>query len=112
MTADSMEEQIQELATLAQHRSEDQNKSIEEVVYNMTHNSYLMKHSTTDILQELNELQQTYPKEFYNGEANQHIMSYMGKEIEFEFWHDYPSLALAAGLEWAILQELGETVSA
>jgi len=26
--------------------------------------------------------------------------------LDFEFWHDYLYMFLAAGLEWAILQEI------
>lgn len=111
MKADSIEERIQELAALAQRRSEDQDEPLQEVIHNMTHDSYLLKHSTSDVLQELNELQQMYPEEFYNGEANHHIMSYIEEDTGFEFWYDYSYLALAAGLEWAILRELEEPVS-
>jgi hypothetical protein len=48
-----------------------------------------------------------YPNGFYDGEANEHVMQLINDMGEVEFWYDYPSAALAAGLEWAILEELG-----
>lgn len=55
MTADSMEEKVREFARLAQHRSEQQDKDVKDVVHEMTHDSYLMKHTTGDVLRELQE---------------------------------------------------------
>lgn len=31
-------------------------------------------------------------------------MGYLEDPLDFEFWYDYVYLALAAGLEWAVLQ--------
>lgn len=33
-------------------------------------------------------------------------MEYADQDIEFEFWYDYVHMFLAAGLEWAVLQEI------
>jgi len=106
MTADSMDEKISEFAALAQQRAEDQDTSIEDSVHNLTHESYLMKHTTGDVLKELRELEELYPDAFYNGAANEHLMDYLADPPEFDFWYDYVYLALAAGLEWAVLQEI------
>jgi len=108
MTADSMEEKVEEFATLAKKKSENEDKSVEDVVHSLTHESYLMKHTTSDILKELQELEKAFTDEFYNGAANNHIMQYLEGEQNFEFWYDYTALSLAAGLEWAILEELKE----
>ena len=105
-----MEEQIQEFAALAQKRADKRNRSIEDVIHNMTHESYLMKHTTKDVLKELIKLQELYPDAFYNGEANDHLMTYLENPSHFEFWYDYVYLALAAGLEWAILEQVRESV--
>lgn len=110
MTVDSMEERIHELAALAQRRAERQDDSIQDVVNSMTHAAYLQKHTTGDVLRELDELQELHPEEFYNGEANAHIVAYLGDASDFEFWYDYAYLALAAGLEWAILEQVGEAI--
>jgi hypothetical protein len=106
MTAESIEEKIEEFSKLAQKRSEDTDSSINEVVHRLTHELYLTKHTPSDILQELGELEEAYPTEFRHGEANDHIMDYLQEDHEFQFWYDYPSLCLAAGLEWAVLNEL------
>lgn len=109
MTADSMEERIQEFATLARNRADERERSIDDVVHEMTHESYLMKHTTGDVLNELGELQDLYPDAFYNGDANAHIMGYLEDSSNFEFWYDYVYLALAAGLEWAVLEQIRES---
>ncbi|KOX95482.1 hypothetical protein [Halorubrum tropicale] len=106
MTADSIEQKVEEFAALAKKKAETEEKSVEDVVHSLTHESYLMKHTTSDILKELQELEETYTDEFYNGEANDHIIQYLEEEQDFEFWYDYTALSLAAGLEWAVLNEL------
>ncbi|MDS0474342.1 hypothetical protein [Natrinema sp. 1APR25-10V2] len=107
MTADSMDERIEELAQLARTRAEKKEKPIDDVVHEMTHDAYLMKHTTGDVLSELDDLQALYPEEFYNGgDANNHIMSYLDEAEGYEFWADYIYLSLGAGLEWAILDRL------
>lgn len=108
MEADSMEEQIAEMATLARRRAESRDREVKEVVRDMTHESYLMKHTTGDVLRELSELEEAYPDAFYDGAANDHIMEHFSdmRERKVDFWHEYAFAALAAGLEWAILKEL------
>ncbi|MEE6209304.1 hypothetical protein U3A55_03890 [Salarchaeum sp. III] len=106
MTADSIEQKVEEFAALAKKKAETEGKSVEDLVHSLTHESYLMKHTTSDILKELQELEETYTDEFYNGEANDHIIQYLEEEQDFEFWYDYTALSLAAGLEWAVLNEL------
>lgn len=76
MTADSMEEKIRAFAQLARNRADQRDEDIENVVYNLIHNVYLTKHTTSDVLTELQELQDTNQKAFYNGEANDHLMTY------------------------------------
>lgn len=110
MTASSMEGRIQAFAALARERAEE-DKSVEDIVHKMTHDSYLMKHTTGDVLKELRELQEVYPDAFYNGEANDQIMEYLEDPPEFEFWYDHVYLSLAAGLEWAVLEEIEESVA-
>lgn len=105
MTADSIEERVSEFTKLAQERS---NGDIESVVHELTHDAYLFKHTPSDALSEMDELQAEYPDAFDHGEANEHIMQYIEENPGFEFWYDYVFLSLAAGLEWAILQELEE----
>lgn len=51
----------------------------------MTHEFYLMKHTTGDVLKELGELQELHPDAFYNGEANNHLMDYLADPPEFDF---------------------------
>ena len=111
MTADSIEERIQKFAVLAQKRAEEQDKSIEDVVYKLTHDSYLMKHTTGDMLKELRELQDLHSDAFYNGEANDHIMEYLESSPNFDFWYDHVYLVLAAGLERAVLKQIKESVA-
>jgi hypothetical protein len=111
MTADSMEERVQEFAILAQNRAEEKGRPVQDVVHDMTHESYLTKHTTGDVLKELNELQELHPDAFYNGEANDHLMKYLENPPRIEFWYDYVYLALAAGLEWAILELIEESVT-
>jgi hypothetical protein len=106
MTAESIDERIQEFVKLARERSDG---DIESTVFQMTHESYLFKHTPSDALSELNQLQAEYPEEFDHGEANEHIMQYIHDQSELDFWYDYVYLSLAAGLEWAILQELKDT---
>lgn len=108
MTADTIEEKIEEFAALAKKKAETEKKSVEEIVHSLTHEAYLMKHTTGDILKELQELEEAYTDEFYNGDANDHIMQYLEEGQDFEFWYDYSALSLAAGLEWAVLEELKE----
>ena len=111
MTADLMEVRVEKFAALARERAEERDKSIEDVVHELTHDSYLMKHTTGDVLEELRELQDLYPDAFYNGSANNHIMEYLEDPPAFDFWYDHAYLALAAGLEWAILEQLEESVA-
>lgn len=106
MAAYSMEEKVGEFARLAQKRVDEQDKDIDNVVHNLTHDSYLMKHTTSHVLRELQELDNTYPYAFYNGSANEHLMEYAEQDVTFEFWHDYLYMFLAAGLEWAVLREI------
>lgn len=108
MTASSMQEKIQEFALLAQKRAEEQERDVEEVVHDLTHESYLLKHTTKDVLIELQQLEETYPEAFYAGAANDHLMEYVDNDVKFDFWSDYVFLFLSAGLEWAILEELEE----
>lgn len=105
MTAGSMEEKIAAFAELAKKRTED-GENIENTVRSLTHENYLLKHTTSDVLRELQELEELYTDEFYDGEANEHVMEHIEGMGDVEFWYDYPSAALAAGLEWAILEEL------
>ena len=109
MTASSMEEKIQKFAVLARDRAEQEDKQIEHVVHSMTHESYLLKHTTSDVLRELRELEVLYPDAFYDGEANDHIMGYLEDPPNIEFWYDYVGLALSAGLEWAVLKQVEES---
>lgn len=111
MTADSMEEKVQEFARLAQDRAEEKDRDVDAVVHNLTHDSYLMKHTTGDVLRELQELQEAYPEAFYNGAANDHLMEYADQDVSFEFWYDYLYMFLAAGLEWAVLEEVTESAA-
>lgn len=106
MTAESMEEKVAAFAELVENRTEE-GESIEKAVQSLTHETYLMKHTTTDVLRELQELVELYPDEFYDGEANEHMMQYINEMDEVEFWYDHLGATLAAGLEWAILEELG-----
>jgi hypothetical protein len=106
MTADSMDEKIEEFASLAKQRAEQQDKPVEEVIHQLTHESYLTKHTTADVLRELEELQNLYQDEFYNGSANDHVMNYLEDSSDFDFWYDYVYLSLAAGLEWAVLNRI------
>jgi hypothetical protein len=46
MTADSMEKRIEVFAAFARERAEEQDQSIDDAVHEMTHESYLMKHTT------------------------------------------------------------------
>lgn len=111
MTVDSMEERVQEFAALARERADEKDKSVKDVVHQMTHESYLMKHTTEDVLEELRELQELYPDAFYNGDANDHIMEYLEDPPDFDFWYDHVYLSLAAGLEWVVLQQVAESVA-
>ncbi len=106
MTAGDMSEKIEAFAELAQNRAEKQDQSVEDVVHDLTHQSYLSKHTTSDVLSELNELESLYPDAMYDGAANDHITTYLDDASEFEFWYDYAYLSLAAGLEWAILHTI------
>ncbi len=108
MAADSIEQKVEEFAALANKKAETEEKSIEDIVHSLTHEVYLMKHTIGDILKELQELKEAYTDEFYNGAANDHIMQYLEDRQDFEFWYDYSALSLAAGLEWAVLEELKE----
>jgi predicted outer membrane protein len=111
MSADSVEEKVREFARLAQKRADEQEKDINDVVHNLTHDSYLMKHMTSDVLEELQELDGAYPDAFYNGAANEHLMEYAEQDENFDFWYDYLYMFLAAGLEWAILEEIKESAA-
>lgn len=108
MTADSIEEKVREFAQLAQKQASEKDKSVDEVVHSLTHDSYLMKHTTSDVLQELQELDNAYPEAFYDGAANEHLMKYAEQDMNPEFWHDSLYMFLAAGLEWAVLEQLKE----
>jgi hypothetical protein len=105
MTAESMEKKIAAFAELAKERTEE-GERIENTVRSLTHENYLLKHTTSDVLRELQELVELYSDEFYDGEVNEHVMEHIDGMGDVEFWYDYPSAALAAGLEWAILEEL------
>ncbi|ELY65814.1 hypothetical protein [Natronobacterium gregoryi] len=111
MTADSMEERVEEFAQLALQRAEESGGSVDDVVHEMTHDQYLLKHSTSDVLREIDELQQEYSDAFYDGDANDHVQSYLDDAGEFEFWHGWAYLSLAAGLEWAVLHELEQATA-
>ena len=106
ITADSIEQKVEEFAALAKKKAKTEEKSVKDLVNSLTHESYLMKHTTSDILKELQELEETYADEFYSGEANDHIIQYLEWEQNFEFWYDYTALSFAAGLEWTVLNEL------
>lgn len=106
-----MDEKIAEFAALARQRAREQDKPVEDVVHKLTHDSYLMKHTTGDVLRELRELQDLYPDAFYNGAANDHLIKYLEDPPDFDFWYDHVYLSLAAGLEWAVLQEVEETAA-
>lgn len=109
MTAETVEERIKAFSQLAQDRSDQRDQDLKEVVHQLTHNDYMLKHTTSDVLSELQDLEEEYPDAFYNGEANNHIMQYFENDNDFEFWYDHAYLALAAGLEWAILNQLPES---
>ena len=111
MNADSMEEKVRGFARLAQKRADEQGNDIDDVVHKMTHDSYLMKHTTSDVLRELQELDEAYSDEFYNGAANEHLMEYAEQDGNFDFWYDYLYMFLAAGLEWAVLEEVKESAA-
>jgi len=106
MTTDLIELKVEEFAALAKKKAKTEEKSVEDLVHSLTHEFYLMKHTTSDILKELQELEETYADEFYNGEANDHIIQYLEGEQNFEFWYDYTTLSLAARLKWTVLNEL------
>jgi hypothetical protein len=108
-SAGSINEKIVELTELAQAQTSD-DESFEDTVHRLIHGEYLLKHTTSDVLRELRELEQEYPDEFYDGEANNHILKYIDSDQNPDFWHEYPYLFLAAGLEWAVLNEV-ETVA-
>lgn len=112
MTANTMEERIEELAKIARRRVEEDDASLEDVVYKMVHNSYLLKHTTGDVLRELAELESLYPDAFHDGDANTHVVSNLNEVDDFEFWSDYVFLTLASSLEWAILDELNQKTTA
>lgn len=111
MSADSMEEKVREFARLAQKRADEQEKDINDVVHNLTHDLYLMKHTTSDVVNQLQELDSAYPDAFYNGAANEHLMEYAEENENFDFWYDYLYMFLAAGLEWAVLKEVKESAA-
>jgi gamma-glutamyltranspeptidase len=112
MTAETVEDKIKAFSQLAQDRADQRDQNIKNVVHQLTHNDYLMKHTSSDVLSELQDLEEEYPDAFYNGEANEHIMQYFENDQDFEFWYDHVYLALAAGLEWAILDQLQESQTA
>ncbi len=111
MTAEDMEKRIEEMAVLAESRAEEDGEPVREVVHDMTHESYLLKHTTADVIRELDRLQELYSDEFYDGDANAFVTSELNDVDEFEYWHDYVYLALAAGLEWAVIKELEEPLA-
>lgn len=108
MTADSIEDKVEELAKIAESRANERGESIENVVHSMMHESYLMKHTTGDVLSELNELQDSYSEEFYRGEANEWVTDALNSASRFDEWSDFAYIALAAGFEWAVLEELDQ----
>jgi len=109
MTAETVENKIRAFSQLARNRADQRDQAIENAVHELTHNDYLMKHTTSDVLLELQNLEEEYPDAFYNGEANDHIMQYFENNQDFEFWYDRIYLPLAAGLEWAILNQIQES---
>ena len=109
MTAETVEDRIEAFAQLAQDRADQRDQNIKNAVHQLTHNDYLLKHTTSDVLSELGDLEEEYPDAFYNGEANDHIMQYLEDNQKFEFWYDHAYLSLAAGLEWAILNHIQAT---
>ena len=108
MTAESMKERITEFARLAQNRASAREGPVEDVVHSTIYEKYLMKHTTSDVLGELRELEALYADAFYDGRANEHILNVLNGAQDADFWYDYIYLALAAGLEWAVLEEIGE----
>lgn len=50
--------------------------------------------------------QRTDPDAFSNGDATDHLVEYLDCPPVFEFWHENVSLALAAGLECAVLSDM------
>lgn len=103
MTAGTVEERVKAFAELARETADG---DIEATVHELTHEKYLLKHTTSDILTELNQLQEAYSEEFYDGDANTHIMTYLNNDPDLEFWSDCAAISLAAGLEWAVLREI------
>ena len=108
MTAPSMEQKVEAFAQLAEDRAEQRDQSVEDIVHDLMHESYLLKHTTGDVLQELKDLEETYPDALYDGEANDHIMQNID-DLDADFWYDYVSLSLVAGLEWAVLREMEDS---
>lgn len=102
------QKEIREFARSAQRRADEQEKDIDDVVHNLTHNSYLMKHATSNVLRELQELNDAYPDAFYNRVANEHLIEYAEQDVSFDFWYDYLYMFLATGLEWTVLEGVKE----
>ena len=111
MEDDSTEEWVAAMAALARERAETHDRDVEDVARNITHELYLMKRTTGDILNSRNSrgvsrrLLRWRCQRSYHGALHRH-----GGKRKTEFWHEYAYAALAAGLEWAILNEL-ETAS-
>ena len=79
------EKKIREFARLAQNWADEQEKNIDDVVHSLTHDSYLMKHTTSNVLRELQELDDAYPDAFYDRAANEHLMEYAEQDVNFDF---------------------------
>jgi hypothetical protein len=94
-TAGLIEGGVEEFAALAKKKAETEQKPLGDIVYSLTHEIYMMKHTTGDVLEEV-----------YKRAANDHLMQYLKDEKDLEFWYDYTALSLAAGLEWAVINEL------
>lgn len=77
MNAGSIEKRITAFADLAQKRADENEEDVDSIIQSMTQDSYLLKHTTADILNELQQLTETYPDEFYNGDANEHVMQHI-----------------------------------
>jgi hypothetical protein len=105
MTADSMSEKVEELASLASSRA-DSDDALEEIVDELIRESYLNRHTTSDALKELAELVEEYPEPFYDGAAESQLRQRLSDAANLQFWHEYVFLFLAAGLEWAVLDTL------
>jgi hypothetical protein len=111
LSAETIEDKIEELAEVVRSHEDQTDGSTEDIVRKLTHREYLKNRTVENTLHELSELQLTYADEFNeaDGRANKFILSKIN-DSEPQYWYDYPESFLALGLEWAVLNKLGETV--